>query len=396
MRRRSPAACMKKMRVLVAPDKFKGSLTAPQAARAVVRGFSDAWPQAELIPCPLADGGEGTMDALVEATSGKKVTCEVTGPLGERRQAELGILGNGTTAVVEMAQASGLELIAPEKRSPRLTTTRGTGDLIRRALDMGIREIIVAIGGSATNDGGTGMAAALGARFLDSEGRELPDGGGYLGELYEVDLSGLDSPIGEARVIVACDVTNRLLGDEGASRIFAPQKGASPEDVETLEACMARLSEVCGACLACDPAAEAGAGAAGGLGYGLMTFLGAEIRPGIDVVMEYTGFQGLLEGCDLVITGEGRLDAQTAYGKTVVGVGRAAAAWGVPAVALAGDLEAGTQALHRLGISCALSIAPGPINLDESKRRAGELLETSARELAYLLKSLNREGGRSA
>jgi glycerate kinase len=377
---------MKKMRVLIAPDKFKGSLTSPQVARAIARGFTAAWPQAETILCPLADGGEGTMDVLVEATSGKRVPYAVTGPRGELRDANLGILGDEATAVVEMAEASGLELIAPEKRDPKLTSTVGTGELILHALDMGIRKIIVAIGGSATNDGGTGMAAALGVRFLDSQGNELPGGGGNLERLERIDDSGLDRRIEETRVVVASDVTNRLLGDEGASRIFAPQKGAGPEDVKLLEDGMCRLSQACQAWLGRDPADSPGAGAAGGLGYGLMAFLGAEIRPGIDVVMEYTGFERLLEGCDLVITGEGKLDAQTAYGKTVVGVGRAASA--VPVVALAGCVEDGASVLHELGISCILSIAPGPISLEESKRAAAVLLQARSSELACLLKTL--------
>lgn len=373
------------MRVLIAPDKFKGSLSSSQAARAIERGFISGYPDAETIVCPLADGGEGTMDVLVEATSGRKVVCEVTGPLGERRQASLGFLGDGKTAVVEMAEASGLQLMAPEERDPKSTSTRGTGDLIRYALDIGIREIIVAIGGSGTNDGGAGMAQALGARFVDCDGNDLLPGGSCLRSLEKVDLSELDPRVREARIIVACDVTNKLLGDEGASRIFAPQKGASQQDVELLEACLARLAEVTGQCLNCDCEESPGAGAAGGLGYGLMAFLGARIRPGIEVVMEYAGFERLAKDCRLVITGEGRLDAQTAYGKTVIGVARAAERRRIPVLALAGEVAEGASSLHRLGVSCILSIAPGPISLEESKQRAGQLLENCAREIGVLL-----------
>ncbi|OFW56893.1 MAG: glycerate kinase [Candidatus Solincola sediminis] len=373
------------MRVLIAPDKFKGSLSSSQAAHAMARGFISGFPDAETIIRPLADGGEGTMDVLVEATGGRKVACEVTGPMGERRQADLGLLGDGKTAVVEMAQASGLELITEDKRDPKWSSTRGTGDLIRCALDEGMREIIVAIGGSATNDGGAGMAQVLGARFLDSEGFDLQAGGGCLRDLDKIDLTGLDPRIKEVRIGVASDVANCLLGDEGASRVFAPQKGAGPEDVELLEAGLSRLSEVTTKYIGRNLEENPGAGAAGGLGFGLMAFLGAEMRPGIEVVMEYTGFEKQMDGCRLVITGEGRLDSQTAYGKTVIGVARAAKRRHIPVVALAGEVTKGAAELHRLGVSCILSITPGPLSLADSKRGAGRLLEDCAREIASLL-----------
>jgi glycerate kinase len=357
------------MRVLVCPDKFKGSLTANQAAEAIARGFSEGWPEAECVLCPLADGGEGTLEVLVKATGGRLVEMEVTGPLGEKRRAPLGILGDGTTAVVEMAAASGLELIPPDCRDPRRTTTAGTGDLIRGALDMGFRRIIVGIGGSGTNDGGTGMASALGARFLDGEGNELPPGGGNLHRLERIDLSGLDPRVREAEIIVASDVDNPLLGPEGASRVYAPQKGAGPEDVEFLEKGLARLAEVASAQISipareggprsgADPAAVPGAGAAGGLGFGLTVFLGARIRPGIEVVMEAVGFEELLSSCRLVITGEGRLDAQTAHGKTVNGVARKASERKVPVLVLAGEIVPGAEELHRSGVT-AMSPSPG-------------------------------------
>jgi glycerate kinase len=374
------------MRILIAPDKFKGSLRASEVAQAIVRGFSGGWPEAELLTCPLADGGEGTMELLVAATGGKTLECEVSGPLGERRLAPLGILGDGRTAVVEMAAASGLALVPPDKRDPRYTTTAGTGDLIRRALDEGLRRIIVGIGGSATNDGGTGMASALGARFLDESGEELPPGAIYLNNLEAMDLAGLDPRSREAAIVVASDVTNPLLGELGASRVYGPQKGASEYDVELLEAGLTRLAQVSTAHIAPGYEDKPGAGAAGGLGFGLMAFLGAEVRPGIDVVMKAAGFERKLAGCGLVITGEGRLDAQTAYGKTVTGVARAAARHGLPVLALAGEVAEGAENLHELGVTALLGIARGPLSLEDSMRLAGPLLERTSRELASLLR----------
>ncbi len=378
------------MRVLIAPDKFKGSLSARAAAEAIAAGFGSAWPDAHLTLCPLADGGEGTLELLVEATGGRTLDCEVTGPLGEPHVAPLGILGDGETAVVEMAAASGLALVPRHKRNPLVTTTAGTGDLIRRALDAGCRRIIVGIGGSATNDGGIGMAAALGARFLDSSGAGLPPGGGGLVDLAAIELGSLDPRLGEAEIIIASDVTNPLLGEEGASRIYAPQKGADAAAVERLERGLARLAEVTEQTLAASYAERPGAGAAGGLGFGLMAFLGAEVRPGIEVVMEAVGFEEKLAGRDLVITGEGRLDAQTARGKTVTGVARAAARKGIPVLALGGEIAAGAEALRSLGVTAVMGIADRPMDLDESMRRAGELLELTAAEVAFLLRALHR------
>ncbi|MEW6555635.1 MAG: glycerate kinase [Actinomycetota bacterium] len=376
------------MRVLIAPDKFKGSLGANEAARAMARGFARGWPEAEVLTCPLADGGEGTMELLVAATGGKTIPCEVTGPLGERRRALLGVLGDGRTAMVEMAAASGLALVPPEKRDPRYATSAGTGDLIRNALDQGLRRIIVGIGGSATNDGGAGMAAALGARFLDENGEDLPHGAIYLNNLESLDLSGLDPRLREAAVVVASDVTNPLLGETGASQVYGPQKGTSEYDVRLLETALARLAEVTSRQVAPGHESKPGAGAAGGLGFGLMAFTGAAVLPGIDVVMKAVGFERKLVGCGLVLTGEGRLDAQTAYGKTVTGVARAAGNHGIPVLALAGEVAGGAEQLHELGVTALLGIARGPMSLEESIRRTRELLEDTSRELASLLRGL--------
>ncbi len=376
------------MRIVIAPDKFKGSLASREAAGAMARGFSAGWPGAELITCPLADGGEGTLEVLVHATGGRTVEREVTGPLGEPRRALLGILDDGRTAVVEMAAASGLVLVPPDKRDPRYTTTIGTGDLIRAALDMGMRRIIVGIGGSATNDGGAGMASALGVRFLDDYGDVLSPGAIYLNNLESMDLSGLDPRVLKTEIVVASDVTNPLLGDAGASRVYGPQKGASEYDVELLESGLARLAEVVSSTLLPGLENKPGAGAAGGLGFGLMAFLGAEIRPGIEVVAEAVGFEEKLSGCGLAVTGEGRLDAQTAYGKTVTGVARSARRHGIPVLALAGEVAEGAEALRELGVTAMLGIARGPMGLEESIRRAGSLLERASREIASLLRQL--------
>jgi glycerate kinase len=376
------------MRIIIAPDKFKGSLGSREVAEAIARGFSGGWPGTELVSCPLADGGEGTLEVLVHTTGGKAVVCDVTGPLGERRRAPLGILGDGKTAVVEMATASGLVLVPPDKRDPRYTTTAGTGDLIRAALDMGMRRIIVGIGGSATNDGGTGMASALGVRFLDDCSEDLPAGAIYLNNLESIDMRGLDPRILQARIVVASDVTNPLLGDKGATRVYAPQKGASEYDVELLERGLSRLAEVVSATLVPGVEDRPGAGAAGGLGFGLMAFLGAEVRPGVEVVMEAVGFEDKLSACDLVVTGEGRLDAQTAYGKTVTGVARAAGQRGIPVLALGGEVAEGAEKLHELGVTAMLGIASGPLSREESMRLAGPLLERTSREIASLLRSL--------
>ncbi len=377
------------MRIIIAPDKFKGSLDSREVAEAIARGWGEGWPDAELITCPLADGGEGTLDVLVQASSGRTVECKVTGPLGEPRRAPLGILGDGNTAVVEMAAASGLVLVPPENRDPRYTTTAGTGDLIRAALDAGARRIIVGIGGSATNDGGTGMASALGVRFLDDYNENLSPGAIYLNNVEAMDMKGLDPRVLKTEIIVASDVTNPLLGDRGASRVYAPQKGASEYDVELLERGLTRLAEVVSATIIPGLEDKPGAGAAGGLGFGLMAFLGAEVRPGIEVVTEAVGFERMLEGCGLVVTGEGRLDAQTAYGKTVTGVARVARRHGIPVLALGGEIAEGAEALRELGVNAMLGIASGPLSREESMASAASLLERTSRELASLLRSIS-------
>ncbi len=370
------------MRIVVAPDSFKGSLTALEACRAVERGLRRVWPDVEVAGVPMADGGEGTTQSLVDATGGRWVNCEVTDPLGRPVWARYGILSDGGTAVIEMAAASGLPLVPEGRRDPKVTSTRGTGELIAHALDGGCRQLIVGIGGSATNDGGAGMAQALGARLLDAEGQELRPGGAELVRLERIDIAGMHPAVRACRVMVACDVTNPLCGPLGASAVYGPQKGASPSDVDLLDAGLQRFADVVHRDLGRDVAAMPGAGAAGGLGAGLVAFLGAELAPGVEIVARAVSLDARIAEADLVITGEGRIDAQTGFGKTVAGVAAAARRHGVPAVALCGSLagDAGS-----LGLDLALPAPDGPMDLAEAMGRAEPLLADAAERVARAL-----------
>jgi glycerate 2-kinase len=374
------------MRVVVAPDSYKGSVTAVGVAEAIERGVRAVFPDAEVVKVPIADGGEGTVDALVVATGGRIEATSVTGPLGEPVRARWGVLGDGETAVIEMAAASGLPLVPMERRDPRVTTTRGTGELVRAALDEGVHKLVVGIGGSATNDGGAGFARALGARFLDAEGRELAEGGAALARLDRIDLAGLDPRLSAAELLVACDVDNPLVGPRGASAVYGPQKGATPAMVRELDAALARYAEVARAATGRDVANEPGAGAAGGLGAGLLLFTPARLRPGVSIVLETTGFDELVAGADLVITGEGRTDFQTAMGKAPVGVAAAAKRRGVPVACLSGGLGQGAEEALARGIDALATVAPGPISLEECVARGAELVEAGAARLCRMVK----------
>ena len=381
------------MRICVAPDSFKESLTAVEAAEWIARGVRRACPSCEIDIVPMADGGEGTVAALVSATGGRIEHAEVTGPLGERLTAAFGLLGRSrgrTTAVIEMAAASGLELVPPELRNPMLTTTYGTGELIRAALDAGARRILVGIGGSATVDGGVGMAQALGARFFDDSGGEVGRGGQVLASIAGVDLTHLDSRLTECAVEVACDVGNILTGAGGAAQVYGPQKGATPEMVEKLDHGLAVLADVVRRDAGIDVERLPGAGAAGGLGAGLVAFAGACLRPGVNIVTEAVRLRERMAGCDLAITGEGKLDAQTAWGKAPAGVACIAAELGVPVLALAGCIY-DYEALAALGFAASFSIVDRPMASDEAFRRAGELLErTASQAVAAFLAGMRR------
>ena len=325
------------MKIVIAPDSFKESLSAPEVAAAIARGWRQVFPEAELLLRPMADGGEGTVDAVLAATGGERRECRVCGPLGEPVLAHWGWLGEGT-AVLEMASASGLHHVPRDRRDATVTTSLGTGELIRAALDAGATRIILGLGGSATNDGGAGLLQALGVRFLDAREVELPPGGAALARLARIDVGGLDPRLLQARLEIAADVDNPLCGPRGASRVFGPQKGADPQQVEQLDAALEHYARLVAATLGEDHSRHPGVGAAGGLGFAARAFLHAGFRPGIELVAELSGLADAVEGADLVITGEGRLDSQSLHGKTPVGVARTARAAGVPVLALAGSL----------------------------------------------------------
>ncbi len=373
------------MKIVVAPQSFKGSLNAQRVAEAMATGTRRVLPDAELVLLPMADGGEGTVEALVQGTGGRFIVTEVTGPLGDRVAAQWGLLGDGATAAIEMAAASGITLVPSERLNPLLASTYGTGELVRAALDAGCRKLIVGLGGSATNDGGAGMAQALGLRLPDDRGKEIGRGGAELARLAKIDYSGLDPRLCGCNVVCATDVTNPLCGPRGASWVYGPQKGATPAMCQQLDEALANYAQVIKQDLGIDVRDVPGAGAAGGMGAGLLAFLGAKTVSGIEVVSDALKLAHHLEGASLVITGEGRLDAQTSYGKTVAGVAARAKALGVPVVAIAGEVVGSQEQLQQAGISAALSIARGPISLKDSMARAGELIAEAAEVAVRLI-----------
>lgn len=367
-------------RVLIAPQSFKGSLDAVGVAAAIARGVRRVWPEARCDEIPLADGGEGTVRALVRATGGMLRNARVHDPLGRPIDAQWGILGDGVTAVVEMAAASGLPLVAPNERDPRVTSTRGTGELILAAAESGAHRIVVGIGGSATNDGGAGMARALGYRFFDREGRELPEGGAALKDLNRIEGQ-MHPRLIRVAVEVASDVRNPLVGPEGASAVYGPQKGATPALVEELDRALTRYAQVLTSFLGRDIRDVPGAGAAGGLGAGLIAFLDARLKSGAELVLDAVDMARRLAACDLVVTGEGRADAQSAYGKLTQAVAEAARTAGKPVLLVAGGLAPGYEALYRSGVEAIQVVADGPLPLDEAMARADELIEGATERL---------------
>ena len=382
--------------IVLAPDSFKESLSSVAAAQAMAEGAGRACPKAQLECVPMADGGEGTVQALIRATGGTYCQELVHDPLNRPVEATFGLLGHSSCAVIEMAAASGLELLVPQQRNPLLTTTRGTGELIRAALNAGVERIILGIGGSATVDGGTGMARALGVRFLDAAGNELPEGGGSLVQLATIDISGLDQRINNVQIEVACDVNNPLIGEHGAARIFGPQKGATPQMVGQLEQGLALLGEKIAQQLGKDVMDTPGAGAAGGLGAGLIAFLDAQLQSGVDLVIEAVGLADRLAGADLCITGEGKLDAQSVHGKTVVGIGRLAKSMNVPVIVLAGTIGPGAEQVLNHGIVQYCSIKPESMSLPEAMKRTPELLAQAAQRVVrnFFEKPKKEKGGR--
>ncbi len=371
------------MKIAIAPDSFKECLSAAEVAEAIAEGVRRALPGCETVCVPMADGGEGTVDALVAATDGRLVDVTVTGPVGAPVPARYGLLGNAGGAVIEMAAASGLALVRPEARNPRIATTYGTGELIRDALERGVSRIIIGIGGSATNDGGAGAAQALGISLRDETGQELPPGGAALAQLAAIDLSRRHPRLQDCVLDVACDVDNPLCGPKGASRVYGPQKGATPAMVDELDAALQHFGALIEAQLGMPVLDVPGAGAAGGLGAGLIAFAGGVLRPGVELVAEACRLKSRIAEADLVITGEGRIDGQTPHGKTPAGVARLARELGIPVVAIAGSLGPGHEAVHACGIGELLPLVTGAVSVEEAMARAPELLASAGERLVH-------------
>jgi len=380
------------MKITVAPNSLKESLSAEKACQAIARGLKAADPRVDLELVPMADGGEGTLDALLAATGGRRERALASDPLGRPIWAVFGLCGDARQAVVEMAAASGLALLKPSERNPLRTSTRGTGQLIRRALDCGVQQVLVGIGGSATVDCGMGMAAELGVGFYDADGRPIQDCcGGRLQDIRQIDPSGLDARLKRTRVIVACDVQNPLLGPEGAARVYGPQKGADPSMVECLERGVENFARVVKADLAVDVAQVPGGGAAGGLGAALRAFLNAELESGVQTVAQAVGLRECMRGSSLVITAEGRADGQSAFGKVPAGVAALARPQGIPVVVLAGSLGPGYEQLYGCGVAAVFGICDGPMPLETALQDAERLLAQAAGSVLRLWQTAGKE-----
>ncbi|MWV43279.1 glycerate kinase [Paenibacillus sp. HJL G12] len=375
----------KEMTIVLAPDSFKESMTAKQACEAMERGIRKVNPSARCIHVPMADGGEGTMQSLVDVTGGTIYSLRVRGPMGKEVEASYGITGDGKTAVMEMASASGIGLVPAPQRNPMIATTYGTGQLIRAALDHGVEKILIGIGGSATNDGGAGVFQALGGKLLNAAGEELGPGGGELGWLATIDMSSLDSRIEAVRIEVACDVTNPLCGPQGASHVFGPQKGATPEMAAELDANLQHYADVLKQQLHRDISNVPGAGAAGGLGAGLMVFFNGVLQKGIDLVMDYAKLEEKVKQADLVWTGEGSIDDQTQFGKTPLGVAKMARKHHKPVVAFAGRIGEDVDALYEQGMDAIFGIMQGAYSLEEALAQGEKNLERVSENVMRLM-----------
>ena len=380
------------MKIVIAPDSYKESLSALEVATQIELGFKEVFPDAEYVKVPMADGGEGTVQAMVEATQGRQVDVVVTDPLGLRITGFYGLTGDGRTAMIEMAAASGLALVPPAQRNPNITTSYGTGELIIAALDAGARHLILGIGGSATNDGGAGMLQALGVQLLDAQGVELARGGAPLAQLARIDMSGLDMRLAECQIEVACDVDNPLTGERGASAIFGPQKGATPDMVQSLDAGLKHFAAIIERDLGVAVDAVAGAGAAGGMGAAMMAFLKGQLRPGCEIIARAVGLEAAVRDADLVITGEGRIDQQTIFGKTPFGVATVAKQFGKPVIGIAGGLGANAQVVHEYGIDAIFSVLSRICTLQDALAEAEHNVRSSARNIAAVLAMGQRMG----
>ncbi|TCL06586.1 glycerate kinase [Sodalis ligni] len=374
------------MKIVIAPDSYKESLSALEVATQIEKGFREVFPNAHYVKLPVADGGEGTVEAMVAATGGEIVKVRVTGPLGEKVDGFFGLSGDKKSAFIEMAAASGLELVRACDRNPLLTTSYGTGELIRCALDHGVKHCIIGIGGSATNDGGAGMVQALGGGLLDAEGKQIGYGGGELDKLSRIDISALDPRIRDCRFEVACDVTSPLTGDDGATAVFGPQKGATPDMIKVLDASLKNYARIIKRDLDKDVEHIPGAGAAGGMGAGLQAFCGAELRQGIEIVTEALGLDALVRDATLVITGEGRIDSQTIHGKVPIGVARVAKRYNKPVIGIAGSLTADVAVVHEHGLDAVFSVIYQICTLEEALDNAAENVRMTARNIAATVK----------
>lgn len=373
------------MKIVLAPDSFKESMTAKEVCESLEKGLKKVIDDLECVFVPMADGGEGTTQSLVDATNGKFYTTKVTNPLGEKIDAKFGVLGDNKTAILEMAAASGIELIPRDKRDAMITTTYGTGELIKAALDKEVETILIGIGGSATNDGGAGMFQALGGQLLDKNGKSLGFGGGELSKLSKIDITNLDKRLKNVKIIVACDVQNPLTGPNGASHIFGKQKGASKEQRNILDDNLKHYAEIIRKDMKKDIENIPGAGAAGGLGAGLMAFLSAELKKGIDIVVEYSRLEEKLQGADLVITGEGSIDGQTRFGKTPYGVAKIAKKYDIPVIAVAGNVGKDIDILYSYGFTAIFSILPRVESLDNAIKNGKENMKYIAENIGRLI-----------
>lgn len=372
------------MKIVIAPDSFKGSLSSKEAAVSIEAGIRRVYKDAEIVCVPMADGGEGTVHSMVEATGGMIHHVKVKNPLLAEINSFFGILGDGKTAIIEMAAASGLPLLTEQQKNPMITSTYGTGELIKHALDAGCRNFIIGIGGSATNDGGCGMAKALGVRFLDAEENDIADGGGSLSELHRIDISGIDKRLLDCEFTLACDVDNPLCGPAGATYVFGPQKGARGKMLEILDKNLEHYAEILKTTLNVDIINYPGAGAAGGLGVGAMAFLKAKLMKGADIVINTVKLEQHVFNADLVITGEGRIDYQTRFGKTPYAVAQTAKKYNVPVIALVGQIGKDADILYELGIDCIFSIVDGPMRLEEALVNADKLMQNAAERVMRL------------
>jgi len=379
------------MKIVIAPDSFKESLSATAVADNISKGVLQVMPEANLAKIPISDGGEGLLEALMKPLQGKLVSVSVKDPLLRNIQADYGILDGGTTAVIEMAEASGLELLTKDERNPLITSTYGTGQLILDALDKGCTKIIIGLGGSATNDAGIGMITALGGKFLNKNDKSIGEGGGALSSLHRVDISELDKRLLECKIVGACDVSNPLTGLKGASYVYGGQKGGSVSELEKLNQNLVHFASIIKVVLDKDVKDIKGAGAAGGMGFSLLAFLDATLVPGIDLVIELLQLESHIKNADFVVTGEGKIDKQTLFGKTISGVAKIAKKHGVPVIAIAGKTDNDVSGLYKLGVTSVFPIVNQPMCLKESIKQTDSLIQACIINIFRTIKTIKEK-----